>query len=311
MNVILASTSVGNDLSAENHSLALEYVNLILSIRDREELIHVLCKHHPDLLTPLARDLVTAYEPIIRAVHNAVDLSGTVYDTQNFLDDLIKLSKPRNDKASDLPSVEDYIKLLEKHQSSCHHFLHQAVKNGPEIREWYKAYGRTILAEFQTEASEANLSINMIQKLNSLFQSLSPPDQTAVRKEVDARRDYLNTLSIASTNRIKALLSHNSSDNAKTAFGPGVYLAHWQNLLDATALTPDQLQGPVRHGRDLDAKKDSRVNVDGKTQSGGSAAATTAVDQKVQSELGLAPDMRKTVALLSGRFWEVLREGRP
>ena len=311
MNVILASTSIGNDLSAENHSLALEYINLILSIRDREELIHVLCKHHPDLLTPTARDLVTAYEPIIRAVHNAVDLSGTVYDTQNFLDELIKLSKHKNGKENDLPSVEDYIKLLEKHQSSCHHFLHQAVKNGPEIREWYKAYGRTILAEFQTKSSEAGLSTNMIEKLNTLFQSLTPADQTTVRKEINSRKDYLNALSSASTNRIKALLSHNE----RTAFGPGVYLAHWQNLLDDTALTPDTLQGPVRHGRDLDAKSNSRVNVDGKAvMDGGSAAtaaATASMDEKVQSELGLAPDMRKTVALLSGRYWEVLREGKP
>lgn len=269
----------------------LRYVNLILSIRDRNELINVLCRHHPDLLTPIARDLVTAYEPIIRAIHNAVDLSGTVYDTQVFLDDLIQLSKPKSDN-SNTPSVEDYIKLLEAHQSSCHRFLHQAIKNGPEIRKKYNAFGQKVLAEFRTNNSKEAISTFMIEQLNTIFVSLSPTDQDAVRQELHAQQTHLTALSESSHHRIKALLEHRE----RTAFGPGIHLARWQNLLDDTALSPSQANGPVRYGKDA-AGDDRRNGVLGEK-----------LEADVQNQLGRSPDVKKTVSLLGGKFWEMLRE---
>ncbi|EOD52707.1 Px domain containing protein [Neofusicoccum parvum] len=73
----------------------------------------------------------------------SVDLSAGLTDLENFLNDLIKVSKlpspsKNKDKAKPPPTVEDFVKLLKKHQGSCHRFLHQIAKNGPEVTEWFR-----------------------------------------------------------------------------------------------------------------------------------------------------------------------------
>src|SRR5207253_2649838 len=84
-----------DSVTEHQHDIAMEYYSTLLSIRDREELTKILCKLQPDLLTSAIKDLINAYDPIIRAIHNAVDLSGTVTDAENFLTDLIRISKPK------------------------------------------------------------------------------------------------------------------------------------------------------------------------------------------------------------------------
>ncbi|KAF2455916.1 PX-associated-domain-containing protein [Lineolata rhizophorae] len=92
-------------LSNAHHGLAIDYLALHLSIRDRDELTKLLCKHQPDHLTAAIRDLVAAYDPIIRALHNAVDLSGTITDAEAFINDLIRLSKGV-DRVNGGPSIK-------------------------------------------------------------------------------------------------------------------------------------------------------------------------------------------------------------
>ncbi|KAF2016778.1 hypothetical protein BU24DRAFT_423131 [Aaosphaeria arxii CBS 175.79] len=82
-------------LTEHQHDIAMEYYSTLLSIRDREELTKIFCKMQPDLLTSALRDLVSAFDPVIRNVHNAVNLSDTITDAENFLNDLIKISKPK------------------------------------------------------------------------------------------------------------------------------------------------------------------------------------------------------------------------
>ena len=74
----------GDKLSEEQIPLALEYLSVQLSLRDRQKITDVLCSRQPDLFTQAVREGVVAYDPIIRALHNAVDLSGTVGDLPNF-----------------------------------------------------------------------------------------------------------------------------------------------------------------------------------------------------------------------------------
>ena len=279
-------------------------------------------------MTPIARDLVSAYEPIIRAVHNAVDLSGTVYDAQAFIDDLIKLSKPRPaSSAKDTPpagppSIEDFIALLEKHQSSTHRFLHQVVKNSPELREKYRAFAHHIAAEFRSEAppstsanveKSASVSPQAHALLTRLFNELQSSDRKTVRSELAAHAEYLASLSASSTARIHALLSTSTSSSSpipsskSPPLGPGIYLARWQSLLDATALTPTSPNGSIRHGNSPEAISASRRDTDGE-QKGGESQNAKGAAEAAEHEASRAPDVRRTVALLGQRWWEVLRE---
>lgn len=175
-------------LSEFQHELLLEHFGTLQSIRDREELTKILCRMQPDLLTSAMRDLVAAFDPVIRGVHNAVNLSDTVTDAENFLTDLIKMSKPKKPSGfsskpqsratsrdtsphaptteddpgfasitdpnhtyarENVPKVEDYVRLLRKHMPSSHKFLHQICKNAPELANQYLVFAKSCAAEFR------------------------------------------------------------------------------------------------------------------------------------------------------------------
>ncbi|CAI6327844.1 unnamed protein product [Periconia digitata] len=176
------STSSLND---DQHAIAMEFYSNYLSIRDREEITKILCKLQPDVLTLAMKELVGAFDPVIRSVHKAVDLSETVTDAQNFLNDLIKVSKPKkiNNVGSragsragsrsnsrdpspketestpasildppnslQVPTVEDYISLLRTHMPSSHKFLHQVCSKAPDLANEYRTYARSVLDEFR------------------------------------------------------------------------------------------------------------------------------------------------------------------
>ncbi|KAF2118768.1 PX-associated-domain-containing protein [Lophiotrema nucula] len=177
-----------DSLDEHQHSVAMEYYSTLLSIRDREELTKVLCKLQPDVLTAAMRDVVAAFDPIIRTIHSAVDLSGTVTDAESFLTDLIKISKPRkkgsgsqagsqsNSRStspaptgpasaasvtdpealtqSGIPTVEDYVKLMRKHMPSSHKFIHQVCKNAPDLAKEYLVMAKACAAEFRVHDSK-------------------------------------------------------------------------------------------------------------------------------------------------------------
>lgn len=196
--VIFEDSSInGEKLTDEQMSQCMEYLNLHLSIRDREKLSSIFCTHKPDLLTEAVRDIVNAYDPVIRQVHNAVDLSTTLWDFECFFNDLLKLSKlptPNKRKrsqervgngggtpagsrpgtpgpspispstpivpANKTPSVEDYVNLLRKHIHSSHKFLHQVAKNGTEVTKWFQDYAHEAAAQFREPVETAGLAKN-------------------------------------------------------------------------------------------------------------------------------------------------------
>ena len=150
--VIMEEASMSRDMSEQQQSQLLEYLTLLLAVDDRNKIIKNLCKHNPDHLTQLLKDIAKAYEPIIRAVHNAVDLSSTTEDFESFTNEMIKLAKiddgkPKkngNGKPWEPPSVQDFVKLMRRHQSSSHRFLHQVSKNGPELMKWWLDYAKQV-----------------------------------------------------------------------------------------------------------------------------------------------------------------------
>lgn len=306
--VILALSSVSPEMSEDQHTKALEYLSLHLSIRDRQEVIRVLCNRNPDHLTQAIRDGVDAYTPMIRHVHQAVNLSDTVWDFEVFLTDMIKISKPsggNGKKAGDVkpPSVEDYVDLLHRHQANSHKFLHQVAKNGKEVTKWWQDYCHEAAAQFRGNAApDASLvpkeaARGSIQAaLGKAFAELPPADRAAVLEELDAQTKYLNDLHSASAARISAVINRSK---ASTPYGPGAYLARWQNLLDTVIITPATLEGPVRRGGSKSVKEEGRKDVDG-NEAGfvSEEQAEEAVDEQTPE----APSVEKTVELLGPKF---------
>ncbi|CAO2648313.1 Nn.00g075800.m01.CDS01 [Neocucurbitaria sp. VM-36] len=281
-------------LTEHQHNMAMEYYSTYLSIRDREELTKVFCKLQPDMLTSAVREAVSTMDPIIRAIHNAVDLSGTVTDAEAFLTDLIKVSKPKkktgnksretsqsrpstptpasieDQEASDVPTVEDFVQLLRRHAPSLHKFLHQVTKNAPDLANDYLAYAKRIFSEFKVddaakaaeEKGEGGAG-NMTAPLHSLFESLGKEKQDELKKFLNAHEKHLRTLKDTSQSRLKSIMSSSTTSMTKhsnkgTTHGPGMYLSRWNSLLDSTLITPATIHGPVRRGWEVKGELDGK-----------------------------------------------------
>lgn len=279
-------------LNEHQHSVAMEYLSTYLSIRDREELTKVLCKSNPDVLTSTIRDAVAAMDPVIRAIHNAVDLSGTVTDAEAFITDLIKTAKPKkkgghrsrdasksrpsspdpasilDQEASDAPTVEEFVQLLKKHAPSMHKFLHQVTKNAPDLADDYLVYAKRIFSEFRVdqralEAEERGEggAGNMTAPLHSIFETLSKEKQDELKELLDKHEQHLRHLKSTSQSRLESIMrpSQSSSQNGNgTTHGPGMYLARWNALLDSTLISPATIHGPVRRGWEVKGELDGK-----------------------------------------------------
>jgi hypothetical protein len=278
-------------LNEHQHSVAMEYLSTYLSIRDREELTKVLCKSNPDVLTSTIRDAVAAMDPVIRDIHNAVDLSGTVTDAEAFITDLIKTAKPKkkgtrsretsksrpsspdpasilDQEASDAPTVEEFVQLLKKHAPSMHKFLHQVTKNAPNLAQDYLVYAKRIFSEFRVDdrAAEAEErgeggAGNMTAPLHSLFETLSKEKQDELKKLLDQHENHLTTLKSTSQSRLESIMRPSSSQNSGkggTTHGPGMYLSRWNALLDSTLISPATIHGPVRKGWEVKGELDGK-----------------------------------------------------
>ncbi|PVI01952.1 hypothetical protein DM02DRAFT_613279 [Periconia macrospinosa] len=222
-------------LSEDQHAIAMEFYSNYLSIRDREEITKILCKLQPDVLTVAMKDLVSAFEPVIRQCHKAVDLSDTVSDAQNFLNDLIKVSKPKKlstvgsragsretsrdpspkendfttpasalDASSNsnirVPTVEDYVNLLRTHMPSAHKFLHQVCSNAPDLANEYRTYARAILDELRVTDSAA-----LAQPTEHGAGSMSLPLQSLFSTLPSPKQDELRPLLDQHEQRLQSL----------------------------------------------------------------------------------------------------------
>lgn len=307
---VVLSESFTYNLSERQHQLALDYLAIQLAICDRQKLVNVLCHHQPDLLTSSVQDLVDVYSPIIRALHSAVDLSGGTADLQAFLRDLIDVAQISSKSAEKKPpSVEDFVRLLKKHQGSSHRFIHQALKNGKELRKWYFNYAEHAVAQYRRKHSNASATENantaagdLTPDIQEIFDKLSQEDQEIVKSELDAYAAYLEELSETSTSRMRAVLESTAEGKSEIAQGPGVFLAKWQAFIDATPITPETAQGNVRHGGDDSVKRAKRVDVDGLRK--GTAGSSQEGDSTVNTPK--PPRIDATIRLLHPDFRMIL-----
>ena len=235
----MSEASIDSDLAELQHKHALDYLATQLAIRDREQITKVLCHTLPDHLTEAVRDVVTAYEPVIRSVHNAVDLSETVTDFERFLKDLIHISKlqHKDHKSKSqvevvVPTVGDYVQLLKKHQSSCHKFLHQCAKNGKEVTSWFHDWARNAAAAFRRQSDVANSSSDdsgtstgegarsLASELDSMFAALPKAHRDMSLRIIDVHAKYLSKLHAASALRLASVVNSPVSDSPITRQKP-------------------------------------------------------------------------------------------
>lgn len=310
---IMESSSVDGEMSEIQHELAMRYYGILLSIRDREQLTQILCKHQPDLITQAIKDLVAAYEPIIRAMHNAADLSASTTDTENFISDLVKLSKvakkdgdssDSKDEVAKPPAVEDFVKLLKKHQGSLHRFLHQVVKNGDDLAGWFKDYATEAVSKFRVKdgnkKSGGGAGGRMTESLDKLVGDLSESERSEVLKDLDSHAEYLSRLKSSSFARMESILVGGSV----TEYGPGMYLARWRSMLDETPITPAVPRGPLRTGMDKEVKKASNVTVDGMQPA--TVVSHGEESLKGKEKIPNPPDVSLVLDLLGEKFKKVL-----
>lgn len=232
--VILAEASVSTKLTHSQHKQAQDYLAVQLSIRDRDQIIKVLCHSSPDQLTQTVRDVVSAYEPIIRHVHEAVDLSATVGDLEYFIKDMIRLSKaPERTKPSafrgrssskeskPVPTVGDFVQLLKKHQGASHRFVHQCAKNGKEVTSWFHEYAKDAASQFRRSpdaaksdsTSSSSGAGSLTVPIQQLFSSLPKEKREFFLPVLDAHALYLSKAAAASTIRFRTVVSTPPSHN--------------------------------------------------------------------------------------------------
>ena len=305
VSVILSRSSTTKTLSEKQHRLASEYLAIHLSIRDRNQIVNVLCRHQPDLLTSAIKDVVAAYDPIIRAVHNAVDLSGGVADFESFLHDLVKIAKVDGKGQAKTASVEDFVRLMKKHQGSSHRFIHQVCKNGKELTQWYHEYAGNAAAQYKQKNQPWGENFDtaagdMTSTLDTLALKVSEEDRSKVLKELDAHTVYIATINATSEKRMKLVIENSTQGKSELTYGPGTFLTRWQDLIDSIPITPAAPDGPVRSGASDSVKEAARIDVDG------SKKGTSTVSKVVEDEKPPAPDVSETVRLLLPGFKEAL-----
>ncbi|KAG6291856.1 hypothetical protein E4U09_003662 [Claviceps aff. purpurea] len=325
------SPHINARLTDAQHAQCLEYYSSLLSVRDRDCITAVFCRQAPDMLTQALKDIVTAYNPIIRAVHANIDLRDHFDAMQAFLEDFLKtgrrgpatadngsgVAKEQEGSQADQDgkkrdsSVEDYFALLMRHRGSLYKWVHALASQCPDVWESFRVWAKNTLVQFQARdinsgaGSDGNghghghhgaaASHSILDTLNNLYTALDPDTQTKVRTAIDSHAAYLSTQTLVSQARLQYLVTASQSDSSGgSTVGPGVYLSRWQSLLDETPITPSQRKGPVRSGRDVKYRTTmGKMGAGGNTVDAGEAAHGEVVE---------APDVSVVVGTLGEAF---------
>jgi len=228
-------------LSADHHRQLLEYYYALLAIRDREEITKSLCRQNPDLFTQAIRDLAAAFDHMIRAIHENVDLREHVTAAENFITDFINTSRPKKRASSSIPgtteasietqapSVEDYVGLLRRNRQSLYNWLHQIATQCPQVRDDFRAWCKDAVKVFrQNQRRASSLSVSMpnseerpgsevnarrrgaagalSSNLQALFTSLPTATRGPVLAAIDVHATYLTSLETSSLERMQHIL---------------------------------------------------------------------------------------------------------
>lgn len=289
------------NITEKQHKLCLDYYAALLAVRDRDRITGVLCRTPPDLFTRTIKEAVAAYNPMIRVVHERVDLGDHMQDLQEFISEFVRVST--------LPSVtvEDYVALLNGKKPLLHKFVHAVGKNCPEIWRDMRDWSNASIVRFKQETAKDGEKSVMDESLQGLVSGLDEETRASVLTAVDAHAEYLASLKKGSDERLSQLASTIDADTSTTTtekvrgWGPGVYLARWQDILDDTLITPAEPTQPAtpRHGRDV-----RHLATLGKTGvTGGDLTENTAGKRTVEE----APSVSVVVGALGDAFGALVK----
>lgn len=304
-------------MTEAQHTACLEYYSALLSMRDRDAITRVLCRQPPDLFTRALREAVAAYNPIIRVVHERVDLGSHLQDLQTFITQFLRTSTPKSGAAV---TVEDYVKLLNDHKPLLHKFVHAVGKNCPEVWGDLRAWSNASIVRFRQQTTAAATGEGGVKKsvmdeaLQGLVSGLDATARAKVLTAVDAHAGYLATLKKGSDARLDQLAtqttggssssssSKSSSKESTGSWGPGVYLARWQDILDDTLITPACAAQPATMRRGADVRHLATL---GKTGVAGGNLGRA--DEAKHRTVPRAPDVKIVIGSLGEAFGALLQ----
>ncbi|UKZ79481.1 hypothetical protein TrVFT333_007236 [Trichoderma virens FT-333] len=330
---------LASSLTEAQHTQCLEYYSGLLSVHDRDAITSVLCRQPPDLFTQAIKDVVGAYDPMIRSVHSQIDIRYYLEAIQSFVSELIRVSRPKKVKRSkkkddsgegsskeeedeeDGASVEDYVVLLRNHRGLLYKWVHDFAKNCPEVWKDFPAWGQDIAVRFRkpdAEGGDKGLGAKrrMEEQLDEMVGGLDGAVREEVLRAVDAHARYLAAITELSQRRLQAVIDASAAASSSTsgsgsgsgsgctsrttASGPGIYLSQWQSLLDSTIITPSSKQGPLRHGEDVKyVTTMGKLGLGGRKLKGGKGLG----DEELK-----APDVSVVVTALGDAFKDVIRQ---
>lgn len=288
--------SLASSLTPAQHTACLTWLSSTLSARDRDEITRVLCKSQPDHLTAAVRGAVGAYEPMIRALHESLDLREHVTSLETFLSDFLETSKPRKIKGGGKggngakkcstrpPSVEDYVALLRRNKGLLFNYVHQFARDCTSLRSLFQPWLLRVLREFRrpqdmpTDALEGHTSNGFDNKLAELYAQLPAEKQTGVHATIDAHAAYLAKLDALSQTRMQRLLDQLAKDATSEDDSNGGKRSKSSSKASSKSSSPrassgePSMSGPgvylMRWGALLDATVITSATAEGKVRSG-------------------------------------------
>ncbi len=228
-------------LSETQHAQCLEYLSALLAARDRDEIANALCRQNPDLFTQAIKDAVASFEPMIRSIHQHVDLREHVSAAEGFIAEFIHVSKAkksssgllgslkasaskRDPSETSAPSVEDYVILLRNNRQLVYNWLHQLASQCPEIRADFCAWAKETIKLFRqstppvpdpasppdphTPRARPGAAGSLSAPLQDLFASLPPATRSRILPTISAHATYLSTLETLSLARMQHILDN-------------------------------------------------------------------------------------------------------
>lgn len=248
------------DMAQAQHTAALEYLSLRLSIRDRRQGIQAICKEKPDLLSDIIKESMTIIEPFLKILHDGkFDLGKTVNLQKAFTEDFIKTAKITKNHT---PGVADFFALLKRQLPLAWSTLHEASTRCPALHGMAYEWCRDALEKFRsTESSPYGGDLRtcaMTGPLLGLFNSLGTQEREAVLTVLNDQSYFITRTRAESRRRLQDVLDKRCTTDS---IGPGPVLPRWHGLLDTSTLTATTPRGQPRTGRSL-ALDGLKVNQD-------------------------------------------------
>ncbi|TLD04686.1 uncharacterized protein PgNI_09353 [Pyricularia grisea] len=266
---ILKSQHQSCSISDAEHTALLDYYSARLSIRDREEISRVMCRSKPDLMTQLFRDLMGAYEPMIREVHSKVPLHETIGDSEAFLGELIETAKGTK---SQVATITDFVDLLMRNRSRLYRWLHIIGKECPGPAEEFRTWAHESIREFRRKSAFPRShsaqgytygDINggygpesyckgaagdMSAALSAMFAALPRETRADVRNQIDAHAAYLEMIHGRSAVHMQNILDCMSARRSSSSLNALEVTGKLRNKISSKTSSGAASPAPVRLG---------------------------------------------------------------